>query len=99
MRTRKNALNAEAWQAFLSENIGQDSQGNRTFAGQPISDGTVARAIHRWSVEKSDPDFWAADRFLCHFSIHIDQFLEEWCQEKDVSPWACEEPTWNRRPG
>lgn len=28
--------------------------------------------------------------------MHIDDFIEDWCQEHNCSPWAYEEPRWHR---
>jgi hypothetical protein len=95
---RVTTLNGDAWRKFIDDHLTQDPDGYRLFAGAPITDQSLVRALHRWTEERSSPDFWAADRFLCRFGLHIDDFIEDWCREHHCSPWAKEEPRWHRMP-
>lgn len=98
-RTNKNALNGEAWRAFLDDHLVLDEDGRKFFAGVPVTDKTQDRALYRWREEKTLAGFWAADRFLSMHGMHIDEFIESWCPQHGCSPWELgEEPGWHRLP-
>lgn len=87
-----NALNRRAFLQYL-ETIIVTGDFGREIDGQ-FFDQTRNRAYYRWREERAEPDFFAADRWLSYFSIHIDEYFN-FCQQQGINPWAGKEPEWH----
>jgi hypothetical protein len=92
MEPQTNSLNQKAFIAFL-DTLVSTRDGVRCVDGQKM-DGTRARSYHRWTNYQAGPRFFAVDRWLSYFEIHIDDYFA-FCLDQNLSPWAAREPDWH----
>jgi len=90
-------LDPDAWAEYVSGLVVLEESGQRLVNDRPMSE-SQSRAFFRWTEERSAANFFAADRWLCAFDLHIDGFFA-WCEKHGRCPWARgEEPEWHRLP-
>lgn len=61
--------------------------------GHPF-DNSRTRAYFRWVIEGTDPNFFAVDRWLSFFDLHVNDFFH-FCDENRLPAWKGEEPDWH----
>jgi hypothetical protein len=88
-------LNRQAFLRYLHSLIVTGDSGREVDNRQ--LDDTRHRALYRWEVEGNTPDFFAADRWLSYFEIHIEEYFIFCCQE-NLDPWEQSEPSWHLLP-
>ena len=87
-----NSLNPVSWGKYLNDII-REVGDQRMVQGHPVK-GNHARAYYRWVTEGTDPNFFAADRWLSYFEIHIQDYFT-FCEGEDIDAWKGPEPEWH----